>query len=214
MKSDSMSNADQQLEADSIRRRYELILTSIGEGVYGLDKDGLTTFVNPAAEKMTGWSEADLLGKVVHEYHHHSHEDGSHYPVHDCHVYQTVRDGKKREVDHEVFWRKDGTHFPVEYISTAIKRGDEIIGAVIVFKDISERRQAERDLQDALKQVEALKEQLQEENRYLMDEIKSQHNFSEIVGESEALKRILTQIEHVAPTDSSVLIQEIGRAHV
>jgi PAS domain S-box-containing protein len=64
---------NQSYESESIKKRYELILTSIGEGVYGLDKNGQTTFVNPAAEKMTGWSEADLIGKVVHDFHHHTH---------------------------------------------------------------------------------------------------------------------------------------------
>jgi len=106
-----------------------------------------------------------------------------------------------------VFWRKDGSSFPVEYIATAIKRHGDIVGAVIVFKDISERRQSERDLKAALQQVKRLKEQLQAENRYLMDEIQSQHNFSHIVGQGPALNQILTQIEHVAPTDSTVLIQ-------
>lgn len=195
------------LKTEALKRRYELILTSIGEGVYGLDKNGLTTFVNPAAERMTGWSEEDLVGKTVHEYHHHSHADGSHYPVHTCPVYQTVRDGKQREVDNEVFWRKDGSQFPVEYIATAIKRGNEIVGAVIVFKDISERKRSEQELTAALNQVEELKEQLQAENRYLMDEIQSQHNFARLIGQSPAIKQILTQIEHVAPTESSVLIQ-------
>jgi len=206
-RSNNRSNSSDAPENDSLRKRYELILTSIGEGVYGLDKNGNTTFVNPAAEKMTGWSEADLIGKVVHEFHHHSHENGCQYLVQDCPVYKTVRDGQQREVDNEVFWRKDGSYFPVEYIATAITRDHEIVGAVIVFKDISERKQSERELKSALKQVEELKEQLQAENRYLMDEIQSQHNFSRIIGEGPALKQILTQIEHVAPTNSSVLIQ-------
>ncbi len=196
-----------KIENDNLKLRYELILKSIGEGVYGLDKEGNTTFVNPAAEKMTGWSEQDLIGKVVHEFHHHSHEDGTSYPVHDCPVYKTVRDGRQREVGTEVFWRKDGTCFPVEYIATAIEKDHEIVGAVIVFKDISERKKSERQLESALKQVEELKEQLQADNRYLMDEIQSQHNFSRIIGEGPALNQILTQIEHVAPTDASVLIQ-------
>lgn len=201
-----MSSYFQDLASDAIRERYELILTSIGEGVYGLDKNGLTTFVNPAAERMTGWSEADLIGKVVHEYHHHSHADGSDYPTHTCPVYQTVRDGMQREVDDEVFWRKDGSQFPVEYIATAIMHGDDIVGAVIVFKDISERKRSEHELKAAMLQVEQLKEQLQAENRYLMDEIQSQHNFSQMVGQGPAIKQIKSQIAHVAPTDSSVLI--------
>ena len=153
-------------EAEALRKRYELILTSIGEGVYGLDKHGRATFVNPAAEQMTGWTEEDLLGKVIHDFHHHTHDDGRHYPKEECPVYQTVRDGKQREVDHELFWRKNGSSFPVEYISTPIKFDDEIVGAVIVFKDISERKRAESELNAALSQVEKLKEQLQAENHY------------------------------------------------
>jgi len=202
-----MPDTQKKTDEDYLKQRYELILTSIGEGVYGLDKNGNTTFVNPAAEKMTGWPEEELIGKVVHNFHHHSHKDGSNYPIHECPVYQTVRDGKQREVDHEVFWRKDASMFPVEYIVTAIERENEIVGAVIVFKDISERKQSEQALKAALKQVEALKEKLQAENNYLMDEIQSQHNFSRIIGRGPALNQILTQIEHVAPTDSSVLIQ-------
>lgn len=202
-----MAFTEMSNESDALKKRYELILTSIGEGVYGLDKNGLTTFVNPAAERMTGWLEEDLIGKIVHEFHHHSHEDGRHYPVHTCPVYQTVKDGVQREVDNEVFWRKDGSQFPVEYIATAIEHEGEIVGAVIVFKDISERKRSERELKSALRQVEELKEQLQAENRYLMDEIQSQHNYAKMIGQGPALDQIHTQIEHVAPTDSSVLIQ-------
>lgn len=194
-------------EVESLRKRYELILTSMGEGVYGLDKEGNTTFVNPAAELMTGWAEADILGKVVHDFHHHSHTDGRAYPKHDCPVYKTVRDGQLRQVDHEVFWRKDGSQFPVEYIATAIQLNEEIVGAVIVFKDISERKRSESELKAALRQVEKLKEKLQAENSYLIDEIQSQHNFSKIVGAGPALQQLITQIAHVAPTDTSVLIQ-------
>jgi len=156
---------------------------------------------------MTGWSEQDLLGKVVHTFHHHSHEDGRDYPVQTCPVYQTVKDGIQREVDNEVFWCKDGSQFPVEYIATAIEHGGKIVGAVIVFKDISERKCSERELKAALQQVEELKEQLQAENRYLMDEIHSQHNYAKMIGQGPALDQIHTQIKHVAPTDSSVLIQ-------
>ena len=194
-------------EVVSLRKRYELILTAMGEGVYGLDKYGKTTFANPAAEQMTGWAEVDILGQTVHDFHHHSHADGSAYPKHDCPVYQTVRDGQLRQVDHEVFWRKDGSQFPVEYIATAIQSNDEIVGAVIVFKDISERKRSESELKAALRQVERLKEKLQAENKYLIDEIQAQHNFSKIIGEGPALQQLITQIAHVAPTDTSVLIQ-------
>ncbi|MFD2230218.1 sigma-54 interaction domain-containing protein [Alkalimarinus sediminis] len=194
-------------EIINLKQRYELILQSIGEGVYGLDSNGNTTFVNPAAEVMTGWLSDDLIGEVVHDFHHHTKIDGSHYPSFDCPVYKTIQDGIGRHVDDEVFWRKDGSSFPVEYVTTAIVRDDKIIGAVVVFKDISERKQADEQLKAALSQVEKLKETLQAENHYLREEIKEEHNFSKIIGNSPALHQILTQIEHVAPTNASVLIQ-------
>ena len=194
-------------EIINLKQRYELILQSIGEGVYGLDSTGKTTFVNPAAESMTGWPACDLLGKVVHNFHHHTKSDGSPYPSYDCPIYQTIQDGISRRIDNEIFWRKDGSHFPVEYVSTAIIRDKEIIGAVIVFKDISERKKSEQQLEASRLQVEQLKEKLQAENSYLMEEIKEEHNFSSIIGSSPALQQILTQIEHVAPTHASVLVQ-------
>lgn len=193
--------------SDALRKRYELILTAMGEGVYGVDTEGRTTFANPAAERMTGWSEDDLLGEIVHSFHHHSHADGSEYPAHDCPAYMTVRDGQQREIDNEVFWRKDGSQFPVEYIATPIEQDGKIVGAVIVFKDISERRRNEQALKAALSQVERLKEQLQADNDYLRQELHSQSDFSEIVGQSPAIEQVLTQVDYVAPTDSSVLIQ-------
>lgn len=201
-----MPNTSTQ-EITSLKQRYELILQSMGEGVYGLDANGNTTFVNAAAEAMTGWPAADLLGKVVHNFHHHTKVDGSPYPSVECPIYQTIQDGIGRHVDNEIFWRKDGSQFPVEYISTAILQDGKIVGAVIVFKDISERKESEQQLQSAMHQVEQLKEKLQAENRYLMDEIQQEHDFSKIIGKSPALLQILTQIEHVAPTNASVLIQ-------
>ena len=61
-------------------RHNELILTAVGEGIYGISRDGLATFVNPAAIEMTGWLPSDLLGKPVHDLHHHTKVDGSPYP--------------------------------------------------------------------------------------------------------------------------------------
>ena len=189
-----------------LQHQNALILQAIGEGVYGLDKDGKATFVNPAAEAMTGWHRDELIGKVIHDFHHHTHADGSHYPHHDCPIYNSIQDGKVHHVDHEVFWRKDGTSFPVEYTSTPIFDGEQLVGAVIVFKDITERKATEAALHRALSQVQQLKERLQAENTYLQEEIKAVHNFSEIVGESPSLVQLLQQVEQVAPTEASVLI--------
>lgn len=105
---------------DLIQRRYELILNSAGEGIYGLDREGRGTFVNPAAIAMTGWTSEDILGQKVHALHHHSRVDGSPYPQHECPIYAALNDGVIHQISDEVFWRKDGSSFPVRYTSTPI----------------------------------------------------------------------------------------------
>ncbi len=120
-----------------------LILAAVGEGIYGLDADGLTTFVNPAAEAMTGWKAEELIGRSQHEILHHSYPDGIPYPRQDCSLYKAIRDGRVYRSDSEVFWRKDGTQFPIAYTVAPITRDGQTTGAVVVFQDISERKRTE-----------------------------------------------------------------------
>jgi len=147
-----------------LHRRHELILNSVGEGIHGIDCQGDITFENVAAAKMFGQPVNDLVGKPAHALIHHSHTDGSAYPVEQCPIYATLRDGLSRRVDTEVFWRKDGTSFPVEYV-TAPKRDEHgtIVGAVVVFRDITEQKQtvealkqSERRFQEMLENVELI----------------------------------------------------------
>jgi PAS domain S-box-containing protein len=316
-----------------ILHRYELILTSAGEGIYGLDQEGKGTFVNPAAIAMTGWTEADIIGQPMHERHHHSRANGSPYPQHECPIYAALTDGAVHHVTDEVFWRKDGSCFPVHYTSTPIWEHDTIIGAVVIFQDVSnikqteaamnrlqrynelllsaagegicgfdcegkmtfinpaaatmlawpdkdlsgksiqgifrvkepnpekycpvqniiqgkkryqasdklfwryddssfpvdfvstpiieadqlqgvvvvfrditERKLAEQKLKNALSEIEQLKNRLQAENIYLQEQINLKHNFEAILGQSQALKNVLHQVEQVAPTETTVLI--------
>ena len=189
-----------------IEQRYRLILESMSEGVYGLDNNGLATFVNKAAEKLTGWSADELIGQSIHQFHHHSHADGSHYPKTDCPIYQSLHDGLPKFNENEVFWCKDGTKFPVDYSSTPIIENGQIQGAVVVFKDISGRKRAEQNLKDAFEQVRHLQERLQAENSYLQEEISTEHD-SEIVGQSDAIQDLHKQLSMVAPTEASALIQ-------
>ncbi len=124
----------------------ELILSTAGEGIYGLDLNGNTTFVNPVAAKMIGWNPEELIGLNQHKVLHHSREDGSPYPPEECPIYAVFNDGKARRIINEVFWRKDGSCFPVEYISTPMRnKKGEIDGAVVVFRDITEREKAEEE---------------------------------------------------------------------
>ncbi|ASP39161.1 Fis family transcriptional regulator [Bacterioplanes sanyensis] len=195
------------LSPQQLTHRYQRILESMSEGVYGLDANGHATFVNPAAERLTGWSQEEIQGQSIHQFHHHSHADGSHYPHEDCPIYQTLITGDSAHRDNEVFWRKDGNCFAVEYSSTAIIEDGEITGAVVVFKDITERLQQQRSLQAALQQVQQLKQHLQSENRYLQEELQQQKTSTELLGQSEPMHQLEEAIRQVAPTPSCVLIQ-------
>ncbi|MBE9139882.1 PAS domain-containing sensor histidine kinase [Nodosilinea sp. LEGE 07088] len=144
---------EQQLE--QLRRQQQLILNAVGEGVYGLDLDGNVTFVNPAAAAMIDWPMGELIGKSMHAVLHHSHPDGSTYRREDCPIYAAFQDGSVRRITDEVFWRKDGTSFPVEYISTPMHDEEgQLIGAVVTFRDITKRRWAEDVLQRANEELE------------------------------------------------------------
>jgi PAS domain S-box-containing protein len=189
-----------------IERENQLILRAAGEGIYGVNADGKTTFVNPAAERMLGWKAEDLVGKDMHSIVHHTHADGSYYPATHCPIYAAFRDGAVHQVDSEVFWRKDGTSLFVEYTSTPIRDRGSLVGAVIVFRDITQRREADEKLRAALNEVEKLRKQLQQDNDYLQEEIRLQDNHRGIIGASVAVQKTLRQIELVAPTDASVLI--------
>ncbi|MCG8608020.1 sigma 54-interacting transcriptional regulator [bacterium] len=192
---------------EQLRRHNELILSSAGEGIYGLDKEGNTTFVNPAAAQMLGWEADDLIGKPQHSIIHHTKPDGTPYPREECPIYAAFKDGLVHTVNDETFWRKDGTSIPVEYTSTPIRDDkNNLLGAVVTFRDITKRKQAERALRDALGEVEKLKDRLQVENVYLQEEIKLEYNFDEIISTSASFQKVLRNVEQVAATDATVLI--------
>jgi len=146
------------------------------------------------------------IGKNIHRIHHHTHADGAHYPVEDCPIYKAVHDGMVHEGRQEVFWRRDGTSFAVEFTSTPVISDGRIIGAVVVFRDITERRTTELQLQNALVELKTLKQRLEEQNAYLQEEIHIEHNYRDIVGQSEPILKIVQQIDVVGPTDANVLI--------
>lgn len=189
-----------------MERENQLILHAVGEGIYGVDAEGRTTFVNPAGERMLGWRGEELMGRVIHRVVHHSHEDGSIFPLNECPIYAAFRDGRVKSVGEDWFWRRDGTGFPVEYTSTPIMDNGHPVGAVVVFRDISQRRATEQELRQALSEVESLKHRLELENAYLQEELSAEHHFHEILGRSDAIKGIVRKIGLVAPTDANVLI--------
>lgn len=147
---------------ERLRRQQELILTSAGEGIYGLDLQGRTMFVNPAAAQMLGWAVAEMIGLPMHPTLHHSYPDGRPYPPEACPIHGAIKDGNVRRVTDEVFWRKDGTSFPVEYVSTPLREDGELAGAVVVFKDITERKKAEKALQESEERFRQVTEHIRE----------------------------------------------------
>lgn len=134
-----------------VRRQNELILNSAGEGIFGLDRDGRTTFVNPAAVRMLGYESGELLGQRQHERIHHSRLDGSSFDAEECPIYAAIHEGVPHFMDSDAFWKKDGSSFPVEYSSNPIFVNGKVEGAVVVFRDISDRRKVESELRDAVR---------------------------------------------------------------
>jgi PAS domain S-box-containing protein len=198
--------ARQTKEVSELQTLQQLILDAAGEGIYGIDKNGCVTFGNDAATAILGWGTEDILGKRAHDVHHHSHADGSTYPREECPIYAATIDGLVHREQDEVFWHTNGKPIPVEYTSTPILRAGKIEGAVVVFRDISKRKALEQEREQAFAEIRALKEQLELERDYLRDELDVTINFGEIVGESAALKRALSQIEAVAATPATVLV--------
>ena len=125
------------------KRQNEMLLEAAGEGIYGLDLQGRTTFINPAAARMIGWEPEDLIGRPQHDIMHHTKTDVTPYPREEGPISAAFKDGQRHHVTDEVFWRKDGTSFPVEYTSTPIRVEGGLVGAVVVFRDITKRKRAE-----------------------------------------------------------------------
>lgn len=215
---EKLNNADKMVRGGILEWKYlqsifqegeqdkMLMLTSVGDGIYCVDTNGICTFINPAAKRLLGRSDDEVLGQNIHYVHHHSHGDGSHYPVEQCPIYAAIRDGVVHEGKQEVFWKQDSTPFPVEFTSTPIISDSTIIGAIVVFRDISERLETEQRLKDTLVELSALKSRLEDENEYLQKEMLIEQRFHGFVGESDAIKSVLKKIELVSKSGASVLV--------
>ena len=137
--------AEQKLKQK--RDQVQLLLDSTGEAIYGVNTDGCCTFVNSSFLKLLGYSNADqLIGKIMHDVIHYKRVDGSPNPVEECKIYQAFLEGKGTHIDDEVFWKADGSSFPVEYMSYPIFTNNKIIGSVVTFSDITERKKIEKEL--------------------------------------------------------------------
>ena len=139
---DRLKNQNVILEAEVARRvtENELILASAGEGIYGTDVKGNISFINPAAAAMLGYEKEELLGQYVHSSIHHSRPDGSPYPADDCPLLTATSTGLRMLNKEDLIWRKDGSSLPVEFSCMPMHRNGELVGAVVTFMDISERK--------------------------------------------------------------------------
>lgn len=191
---------------EEIERQNQLLLSAVGDGIYGVDVEGNTTFVNSAAENILGWRKEELVGKNIHQMIHHSYPDGQHYHDHQCPIYAAFKDGKIHNVDDEVFWDKNGKAIPVEYKSTPVTENGFLIGAVVIFRDITERKSIQEKLLNALKEVDSLKERLEMDNAYLLEELNADFNHHQIIGNSIKVQHMVNQIELVGATNANVLI--------
>ena len=139
---------DRKRTEETVRASNEmvrLLLDSIPGAVYGIDTHGNCTFCNHSCLRLLGYREAaDLLGKDMHALMHHTRQDGTPYPVEECHIYEAFRRGRGTHIDNETLWRRDGSSFPGEYWSRPIHRHGNVIGTVVTFINITERKEAEQ----------------------------------------------------------------------
>jgi PAS domain S-box-containing protein len=121
-----------------------LLIDSVADAIYCVDCEGVTTLCNAAFLRVMGFAtEEDVVGPKLHDLIHHSHPDGSPYPESECPIHKTGQTGEPAHRDDEVFFRTDGTSFPVEYWARPITLGGELQGAVCTFVDASDRRRSE-----------------------------------------------------------------------
>ena len=149
-KNKALSEQKELLEKKS--SQIKLLLDSTEEGIYGVDIDGLCTFVNPACKRMLGYvNEEELIGKSIHEMIHHTHANGTAYPKEHCKVRIATLNDEPGHSDEDLHWRKDGSSFPVEWWSHPIKENNKTTGSVVTFIDIAERKSQDQQLRRSQK---------------------------------------------------------------
>ncbi len=146
-----MEEINRSLRSSEDRRRT--VLQTMLDGLMTVDAAGMIESVNPAAERMLGFERNALVGQCQHASIHHSRPDGTPYPKEDSPIHDTLANGTVQEVESDVFWRCDGSSFPVEYISTPMYEEARLIGAVVTFRDISRRKQAEQERSELHRQL-------------------------------------------------------------
>ncbi len=200
--------SDRQRAQEALHESEEqirLLMDSTAEAIFGIDLNGIITFANSAVLRLLRCNQIDkLLGKSAHHLMHHSYSDGTHYPIEACQIVYSRLQGIDVHIDNEVFWRADGTSFPVEYWAYPIRKEGEIVGAVITFLDITERMRAQAALLEAKQAAEAASRAKSEFLANMSHEIRTPMNG--IIGMTDlALETCLTaeQREYLSLVKSS-----------
>jgi diguanylate cyclase (GGDEF)-like protein/PAS domain S-box-containing protein len=143
---DHTGRKQSELERDRLHREKMQLLEVTGEGIWGVDNSARCTFASEAAARMLGYTVQELVGQHMHDLTHYQHANGDPYPRHQCPIYQTAQGSGSCHRDDEVFWRKDGTAFPVRYVTYPVVENGSIAGSVITFTDITQRKAAENEI--------------------------------------------------------------------
>jgi PAS domain S-box-containing protein len=167
------------------RDHLSLLLESTGEGIFGIDMDGRCTFINRAGAELLGYEPHEVLGTNMHELAHHSHADGAHYPEHTCPIFNAFRKALPCRIDSELFWRRNGAPFAVEYSSHPIVDNGVVQGAVVTFVDISARRNAEDALRSAHAELEQRVVERTQELSEALQQLRELTAYSHTVREEE-----------------------------
>jgi PAS domain S-box-containing protein len=183
--------AEQQLrrseaEARTLLELHRTTVANLGEGMYTVDRQGLVTYVNPEAERLFGWTAAELLGKRMHEVTHHHYPDGRPFPIEECSGFSVLHEGQVLRDFEDTFIRKDGTFFPVAYSSSPLKGADgQTVGLVVVFQDITERKLHEQALRDADRRKDEFLAMLAHELRNPLAPIRNSLNILRLMSQSD-----------------------------
>ncbi|MDM8545632.1 ATP-binding protein [Candidatus Venteria ishoeyi] len=199
------------IKLENLSKQNALILDSAGEGICGIDLQGNTTFVNPAATRMLGFNCEDMINNNQHALIHHSHIQGKPYFSTECQIYLAMQNQQSYHVDDEVFWRKDGSSFPVEYMVMPMIQNDNVVGAVITFKDITERKEAEQTLCNAKKTAEEANQAKSQFMANMSHELRTPLNA--IIGYSDMLIEDVSEATELAgnATEDSPYLEDLEK---
>jgi len=175
-----------EAEARRLLELHQTTMANLGEGMYTVDRQGLVTFVNPEAERLFGWTAAELLGKRMHDVTHHHYPDGRPFPIEECSGFRVLHEGRVLRDFEDTFIRKDGTFFPVAYSASPLKGADgQVAGLVVVFQDITERKLHEQALLDADRRKDEFLAMLAHELRNPLAPIRNSLNILRLMSQND-----------------------------